>query len=425
MQEYLSVGILGFGTVGSGVFDIIQNHQEKMSQVLGKNVRVTKVLVRELEPYQEIINSCDTFFTTDINDLLTPDMDIIVEVIGGTTVAYEYVKRALQANKHIVTANKDLIALYGTELFDLAKTQGVDFYYEASVGGGIPILRALTISMASDEVTEIVGILNGTTNYMLTQMIQNGLSYDEALKQAQALGFAEADPTSDVDGLDAARKVVILTRLGFGMAIQLNDMNISGIRHLNKHDMAFADNQGYVIKLLGMTKCENGQVYAQVGASFVKKEHPLSTVHQENNAVYVTGKVLGETMFYGAGAGKLPTANSVVSDIMAIGVNILSGKTGRPFSTYQQPTAFLSNNKVFFDYYYRIHLQQCFDDSAMIEQVFAKHGVNVSKVEILKEENHVTMFVMTELEKVATHKVVIDALQKEQSVVDVVSLTIF
>lgn len=251
MADQLRIGILGFGTVGSGVLRILKNHEPKLNQVTGTTLKVKKVLVRDLKKQRGSIAD-GVELTMDADEIINdPEIDIVVEVMGSIDQAKEYIKKALTAGKHVVTANKDLIALHGNELVALAKEYNCDLYYEASVAGGIPILRTIVDSLASDEIQKVFGIVNGTTNFILSQMTNEGKSYSEALKEAQELGFAESDPTNDVDGIDAARKMVILTRLAFGMNVELDQIETKGIRDLQQEDIKMAERLGYKIKLIG------------------------------------------------------------------------------------------------------------------------------------------------------------------------------
>ena len=246
-----------------------------------------------------------------------PDIDVIVEVMGGIEQTKEYILEALERGKHIVTANKDLMALHGSEILAKAQEKKCDVFYEASVAGGIPIIRTLIEGFSSDRITRIMGIVNGTTNFILTKMSQEGASYEE-VSQAQALGYAEADPTSDVEGLDAARKMAILGTLGFRTNVELQDVAVSGISSVTREDITYARRLGYEMKLLGIADCRDDEINISVQPTMVRQSHPIASVNGVFNAVYVHGEAVGETMFYGAGAGELPTATSVVADLVAV-----------------------------------------------------------------------------------------------------------
>ncbi|EOW9529078.1 homoserine dehydrogenase [Bacillus cytotoxicus] len=318
MNRIVHVGVLGLGTVGSGVVQILQEHGKKIGLETGCEVKVKTVVVRDLEKERDVSIE-GIVVTREAEELLHDvDIDIVVEVMGGIQEAKEYIVKALQHKKHVVTANKDLMAVHGTELLQLANENHCELFYEASVAGGIPILRGLADGLASDHIEKMMGILNGTTNYILTKMSQNGWSYEEALQEAKRLGFAESDPTADVDGLDAARKVAILANLGFSMNVSLDDVYVRGIRNIEKEDLEVAEKLGFTMKLIGKAEKEGSVIHLSVAPTLLSSKHPLSSVNNEFNAVYVHGHAVGEVMFYGPGAGKLPTGSAVVSDIVAI-----------------------------------------------------------------------------------------------------------
>jgi len=327
----ISIGLLGFGVVGSGVIKMIEDHQTKLRHQLGCNVEVKSVLVRDLDKARDV-NKERTLLTTNPDDILNdPDIDIVVEVMGGIEQAREYILKAFAAKKHVVTANKDLVALHGLELQETASENKCDFFYEASVAGGIPILRGIVDGLATDHIRKVMGIVNGTTNYILTKMNNEGVSYEDALKEAQDLGFAEADPTADVEGLDSARKMAILARLAFSNPVELDDVEVEGISGIALEDLKHGDELGYTMKLIGYADFNGDEVEVNVQPTLLSKEHPLADVKNEFNAVYVYGDAVGETMFYGPGAGSLPTATAVTSDIAAIIRNIRLGVTGNDY----------------------------------------------------------------------------------------------
>ena len=314
----VKLGLVGTGTVGGGCIDILKNHREDFKRHYGIDVELVRVCSRN--PEQAIAHGVEDIFTQDYQDILNdPDIDIVVELIGGTTVARDIVVGALKAGKNVVTANKALMATYGEEVMGAADEAGKEIAFEASVGGGIPIIRPLNQCLAANEIEEITGILNGTTNYILTRMIRAGLSFDDALREAQANGYAEQDPTADVDGHDACRKTCILAALSFGQHIYPDQVPTQGIRGVSLADVAYADSCGYKIKLLGRAIREpEGKVCAFVAPHLVSCENPLAGVEDVFNAISVTGNAVGDVMFYGRGAGKLPTASAVVADVMDI-----------------------------------------------------------------------------------------------------------
>lgn len=380
MGAKLQVGVLGFGTVGSGVIHILEEHQEKISQVTGYDIAVKKVLVRDVEKARRYETNGFTLTTEPQDVLEDPEIAVIVEVMGSIATAREYILQALRAGKHVVTANKDLIALHGDELVAVAQENKCDLFYEASVAGGIPILRTIVNSLAADKIQKVMGIVNGTTNFMLTKMTEEKKTYEEALEEAQSLGFAEADPTSDVDGIDAARKMVIMTRLAFGMNVQLDDVETNGIRTIDKEDIEVAYQLGYKIKLVGTAEETNGSVNVNVGPVLLPRSHPLSGVNYENNAVFVTGAAVGETMFYGPGAGELPTATSVVSDLITVAKNSKLGTNGNAFNSYRHETKHTSKEQIFSKHYLRLTMVDKTGTFLKLTQIFAEAGVGFDKI---------------------------------------------
>ena len=332
----IGIGLFGLGTVGSGVVKILQQNANQITQRTGSHLVVRHAVVHNL-------NKPRTGFTQDFpitgnpEDILGNDeIQIVVEVMGGIDYAYDIIKRALMAKKHVVTANKDLIASRGQELAELANQNGVDLYYEAAVAGGVPILRTLSSSFTADEISRVAGIINGTSNFILTQMATNGLTYAEALKLAQDKGFAESDPTNDVEGFDAAYKLIILSNFSFGVQPIMDDVTITGIADLTDSNINDAHGFGYAIKLLGVAQRVGNALSIEVSPHLVSFNHPLATVNNENNAVLVNGESVGEVMLYGPGAGEMPTANSVLSDLTNVATNLALNTPGRPFNTFNQ-----------------------------------------------------------------------------------------
>ncbi|KLT18557.1 homoserine dehydrogenase [Neobacillus vireti] len=376
----ISIGLLGLGTVGSGVVKIIKNHQDKLIHQVGCPVVIKKILVQDLHKDRPV--EIETgLLTANADEILrAKEIDVVIEVMGGVEETKDYLISALRQGKHVVTANKDLMALHGSELLTVASEHGCDLFYEASVAGGIPILRGLVDGLASDRITQMMGIVNGTTNYILTKMSDEGRSYDEVLKEAQDLGFAEADPTSDVEGLDAARKMTILATLGFSMHIDLDDVKVSGISSITEEDLRYGKQLGYTMKLIGYAHREGEKVEVSVAPTFLSNNHPLASVQNEYNAVYVYGEAVGETMFYGPGAGSLPTATAVVSDLVGVMKNLRLGVNGRSAVTPQYPKLLKDNEEQFSKYFLRIHVQDEVGVFADITAIFAKYGVSFEKI---------------------------------------------
>ena len=319
----IQIGILGLGTVGTGVVSILQQNAEDIQTRIHCEIKIKGILDRDLNRAREI--SGDFILTDQPEEILQdPEIDIIVEVMGGIEPARTFILEALRQGKHVVTANKDLIALHGHELLDAADKAGKDLYFEASVGGGIPIIAVLKESLAANRITEVIGIINGTTNYILTAMAEQGREYAEVLAEAQQLGYAEADPSADVDGLDAARKLAILASLAFNSRVALKDVFVEGISKITREDLAYAAELGCTIKLLAITKHQDEGIEVRVHPAILPRTHPLASVNGVFNAIYVVGDAVGETMFYGRGAGSLPTGSAIISDIMRIVRNIHS-----------------------------------------------------------------------------------------------------
>ena len=308
------IAILGYGVVGSGVAEVLDKNADRISQNAAREIGLKYILdVRDFpdSPYTKLMVKDFSIIEND------PEVRLVAETIGGVGVAQEFTRRALMAGKSVVTSNKELVARFGCELLKIAEEKGVNYLFEASVGGGIPILRPITQCLAANKITEIYGILNGTTNYILTQMIKEGLPFDTALAEAQAAGYAEADPTSDIEGIDACRKISILADLAFGRNIDPEWIKTVGIRAVTSQDVKYAENGGFKIKLLGRTvQTDDGRISAYVAPHLVPQDNLLSSVENVMNAIVVRGNAIGDVMFYGAGAGKLPTASAVVADII-------------------------------------------------------------------------------------------------------------
>ena len=310
----LKIAILGFGVIGRGVYDIINKNAKKLCREAGDEISVAKVVdIRDLSD-----TPAASVWTKDFDDVIADvDISLVVECMGGHTLAYEFSKKALEAGKSVVTSNKEVVACYGDELMALANEKGLSYLFEASVGGGIPIIHPMKYCLWANNVNSISGILNGTTNFMLTMMNEKGASFDEALKVAQELGYAEKVPTADVDGFDAARKIAILSSIALGSHIGLEDVSyIEGIRGITTADVALAAKCGKVIKLLARSIIKDGKAYVYVAPHLIDVSHPLASTNDVFNAVCVNCDMLGDAMFYGRGAGSLPTASAVVSDII-------------------------------------------------------------------------------------------------------------
>lgn len=311
----MKVAVLGYGTVGSGVVEVLESNAKSIEKRAGKPIEVKYILdIRSFEddPRREMIVSD---FSRILND---QEIEVVAEAMGGIEPAYTYVRTALEKGKSVVTSNKELVALHGPELLEIAKQKNCNFLFEASVGGGIPVIKPLNNALTADEICEVTGILNGTTNFILTKMKNEGRTFEDVLKEAQDLGYAERNPEADVEGYDAGRKIAILSALAFGEHVDFQDIPTEGITKITKEDMNYAAQMGYVVKLLGRCVRKEGETFARVAPMMIPNEHPLAMVNDVFNAVFVHGNMVGDVMFYGRGAGKLPTASAVVSDIVDV-----------------------------------------------------------------------------------------------------------
>lgn len=316
-KDTVRIGLLGFGTVGSGVMKILQMNEKQVSGRAGINVEVKKILVRDLKK-QRAVDVDPSLLTTDAAKILQdPEIDVVIELIGGLAVQ-EYVEEALRRKKYVITANKDLMATAGASLLRLARDNNRNIYYEASVGGGIPLIRPLKHSLGANKILRVVGIINGTTNYILTRMDMENMEFYDALTEAQARGFAEQNPENDLEGKDAAYKLCILAGLAFNSNIHFDSVNVEGISNIKGRDILYARELGFTIKLLAIGEEREEGLALRVHPALVPLTHPLTGVLHENNALYVEGNAVGEVMFYGPGAGSLPTASSVVADLIDV-----------------------------------------------------------------------------------------------------------
>lgn len=389
-MEQVNVALLGFGTVGQGTFELLVKNNELIANRTGIAIKVTKIFVRNIDKYSHITLPEGTHFTNDVAEIFDDSsIQVIVEVMGGLTFARECIEKALNAKKSVVTANKDLLAEAGPYLLDLAVKNGVDLRYEASVLGGIPIIRTLYESLGGNKITEVVGILNGTTNFILSNMTEKGAGYAEVLAEAQKLGYAEADPTADVEGLDAARKLAILSSIAFNRRIFFEDVSVEGITKIDATDIAFGKEFGYTIKLLGIAKETKKGLSLNVHPSFISSNHPLASVRGSYNALYVKGNGIDDAMFYGRGAGNLPTGSSVVSDIMEIAKNIHTNNLGQLKPFYYSEKNLYESGKIESSYYIRILVDNSTGVLAKVASKLAEQRISVQAV-TQRNENETT-----------------------------------
>ena len=316
-DKKIRVAILGSGTVGTGVYKIIQNQKDEFPHKIGSELEVAKILVRNINKQREGISS--EILTDKWADIINDDsIGIVIEVMGGIEPAKTYISEALTKGKNVVTANKDLMAEYGHELLDIAAAHNCDLLFEAAVAGGIPIIRPIKQCLAANKITEIMGIINGTTNFILTKMTEEGMEFEDALKLATELGYAEADPTADIEGLDAGRKIAILASIAFNSRVSFSDVYTEGISKITAKDIKYAKELGCVIKLIATAKNTETGIEVRVTPMFIPVSHPLASVNDSFNAVFVHGDALGDAMFYGRGAGELPTASAVMGDVIDV-----------------------------------------------------------------------------------------------------------
>lgn len=379
-KSNIKVGLIGLGTVGTGVAKIILNNGANIEKKIGARLEIKKIAVRDINKKRDIEIGSEVF-TNNVEDVINdPDIDIIIEVAGGIEPTKDYVIKALNSGKSVVTANKDLIALYGKELYDAASANNVDLLFEASVGGGIPIIRPLKECLAGNQIEEIFGIINGTTNYMLTKMTAEGSDFAEVLKEAQAKGYAEADPTADVEGLDAARKLAILASIAFNTRVTLKDVYVEGITKISADDIEYANQLGYIIKLLAIAKESDGSVEARVHPTFIPKDHPLASVNDVFNAIFVKGDAVGETMFYGRGAGELPTASAIMGDVIAASRNIIENNKGCIGCTCYEDKPIKNVGETKTKYYIRLNVHDRPGVLAGIASVLGSQEVSIASL---------------------------------------------
>lgn len=328
-EKVIKAALLGFGTVGTGVYKVLKNQEEEMTAKIGCKVEIKKILVRNIEKAAAKLEDA-SILTSQWDEIVNdPEIEIVIELIGGINPAREYILSALKAGKHVVSANKDLIAVHGHELLEAAHENKVDFLFEAAVAGGIPIIRPLKQCLAGNHMTEVMGIVNGTTNFILTKMTQEGMEFKDALALATELGYAEADPTADVEGYDAGRKIAIMASIAFNSRVTFSQVYTEGITKISADDIRYAKEFGYVIKLLGVARNVDGQIEVKVHPMLIDENHPLATVKDAFNAVFVHGDAMDDAMFMGRGAGEMPTASAVMGDIIDVMRDIVCDCCGR------------------------------------------------------------------------------------------------
>lgn len=375
----VKVGLVGTGTVGGGCLDILRNHKEEFKRHFGIDIELTRVCSRQPEVAEAY--GLGDIFTADFHEVIEdPEVDLVIELIGGTTFAKEVVIGALQNGKSVVTANKALMASCGEEVMSLAEEKGVEIAFEASVGGAIPIIVPLKHSLIANRIDSIMGIVNGTTNYMLTRMDEDGMSYEDALKEAQERGFAEADPTADVDGLDAAAKIAILASIAFNSRVTMNQVFTEGIRRISPVDLAMAHEMGYAVKLLAHAYRSDGGIDVRVHPTMIPESHQLATVNGVFNAIYTVGDAAGENMFFGEGAGAGPAASAVMGDVLEVARHLQMGIKPIVGCTCTDELPILSVEDLHTKYYIRFVVADRSGVLASAADIFAKYDVSVKTV---------------------------------------------
>ena len=379
MAKKIKIGLLGCGTVGSGVLKVLHENYHDIQAKIGNDIEISKVLVRNLNKKRDFL--ANAVVTDNVDDILNDkDIDIVVEVLGGIHPAREYMLKAMENGKHVVTANKDVLAQHGKEMLETAAKYDVDFMFEASVAGGIPIITPLKQCLTANKITELMGIVNGTTNYMLTKMTEQGMDYHTALKQAQDKGYAEADPTADVEGLDAARKAAILSSIAFNTRVSLSDVEVEGITKITPEDITYAKELGYIIKLLAIAKYTEDGINVRVHPTFIDQEHPLASVRNVFNAIFIHGNAVGDTMFYGKGAGERPTASAVLADIIDVARDMGKERFGRIRCTCYKEKQLCPPNKILSGYYVRLLVEDKSGVLGAIATAFGESNVSLYSV---------------------------------------------
>lgn len=378
-QKIIKAGLLGLGTVGSGVYKLMERQKDELEKKTGAFLQIAGILVHNTSKKREGVD--ENLLTDNYRDLTeNEEISVIIEVMGGIEPAKTIILEAMRAGKSVVTANKDLIAVHGAELYEAAAENGVDFLFEAAVAGGIPIIRPLKQCLAGNEISDAVGIVNGTTNYILTRMFEDNMEFQEALNQATELGYAEADPTADIQGLDAGRKVAILASTAFHSRVVFDDVYTEGITKITARDIKYAKEFDSVIKLLGIARQRDGQIEVAVYPMLISRDHPLATVRDSFNAVFVHGDAVDDVMFYGRGAGEFPTASAVMGDVIDIMRNMQYGCAGRIGCTCYRRTQVKKPGDIKNKFFIRMQVMNKPGVLASIAGELAIHKVSISKV---------------------------------------------
>ena len=421
-SDPIRIGLLGFGTVGSGAYRMLQDNRDAITQKIGRPIEVAKIGIRDWEKPRVLAQD---MFTTDLDSLVDdPTIDVVIELIGGIDPAARLVEAALMRGKSVVTANKELIAKHGSRLVHLAKEQGLDLHFEAAVGGGIPLVQPLKHQLAGNDVLKLMGILNGTTNYILTRMTQEGAPLEEVLEEAQKLGYAESDPTNDVDGYDAVYKLAILGSICFGKQVPVEGIHREGISGISALDIQFAKTLGYRIKLLGIVEpAADGAIRARVHPTLLPKAHPLANVNDVYNAVWVHGDFVGDVMLSGRGAGSDPTASAVIGDLIDVGRNIVSGGRGSAIP-YDEGMETASMDGLETAYYVRMNVPDRPKVLGAIAGIFGIFDVSLAAMEmrVIDAEQSIGEIVfLTHKSREASFKAALEGLRASPEVLEICS----
>ncbi len=378
-NRIINLAILGCGTVGGNVYKLIERQQEMFEQKIGCQIKVKKILVKDLAEEKEGINR--DLLTEDVQEILSDEsIDIVLEMMGGIQPAKDYILQALKAKKHVVTANKDVLAMYGEELFDVAAENQLDLKMESVVAGGIPVIAPLLKSLAGNEIEEVIGIVNGTSNFILTRMAEDGLDFSEAVMEALGEGKAETDPTEDIDGLDAAQKCAIMASVAFRSWVTTDDVMTVGINRITAADVLYAREMGYVIKLLTVAKESDGEIVASVYPALIPGNHPLASVNDHGNAVFIKGDVVGELMLYGHDAGACSVASAVLGDVMEIAENIQKGACGRIRKLCYRKLQFKPQSEISNQFFLRLKVEDKPGVLAAVANVFGVNHVSIKQL---------------------------------------------
>ncbi|RGO27817.1 homoserine dehydrogenase [Dorea sp. OM02-2LB] len=421
-MEKMKAALLGLGTVGSGVYKLVQKRSDEMVHLIGTELEISKILVHNIKKERPGVDSA--LLTDNWKEIIEdPEIQIVIEVMGGIEPARTMILEALNAGKNVVTANKDLLAVHGKELLDTAEKNERDLLFEAVVAGGIPIIRPMKQCLAANDITEAIGIVNGTTNYILTKMFEEDMSFEEALAQATELGYAEADPTADVEGLDAGRKMAIMASIAFHSRVVFDDVYTEGITKITAQDVAYAKEFHSVIKLLGVAHNTEDGIEVAVHPMLIDVDHPLASVRDSFNAVFVHGDAVDDAMFYGRGAGEFPTASAVMGDVIDVARNLKYGCTGRISCTCYRDLKIKSFEDVKNRFFLRMQVANEPGVLAQIAKVFGDHKVSIARVVQKKvEASGAELVIGTEKVKERHLKSALDVLKQMDSIHEVSSI---